>query len=184
MWKQVGIALLAAWLPTSGFATELSGSEPSTSEPSTSEHAAPEITGALDGERREWFVLSQGSDSNASFVELGDDINIDITGSVDDEVWEGEEALSISLSMNAEQMINAVVMYSIGASIVPPLYTSEGGEVAITLTRYERTSQTVHVAGRIEGILALQIELGEPSNQAEGIEIDVAFDVEAQKVEF
>ncbi|MGP9766825.1 hypothetical protein ACT3UM_13965 [Halomonas sp. AOP13-D3-9] len=179
MWRQVGVALLAAWLPTSGFANEISGSEPS-----TSEHAAPEVTGLLDGERREWFILSHGNDSNASFVELGDDINIDITGSVDDEAWEGEEALSISLTMNEEQLINAVVIYSIGASIAPPLYTSEGGEVSVTLTRYERTSQTVHVAGKIEGILALQIELGESPSQAEGIEIDVAFDVEAQKIEF
>lgn len=174
MWKQIGIALIAFWLPTSGFATELSASE----------RAAPEIAGSLDGELREWFILSHGNDSNASFVELGDDINIDITGSVDDEVWEGEEALSISLTVNEEQLTNAVVIYSIGASIAPPLFTSEGGEVAIMLTHYERTSQTVRVAGKIKGELALQVELGELPSKEEGIEIDVAFDVEAQKIEF
>ncbi len=86
--------------------------------------------------------------------------------------------------MNEEQLTNAVVIYSIGASIAPPLFTSEGGEVVVTLTHYERTSQTVHVAGKIEGELLLQVELGEPPSQEEGIEIDVAFDVEAQKVEF
>ncbi|MDQ7729883.1 hypothetical protein [Halomonas sp. SpR8] len=169
MWKQIGTALIAVWLPISGFATE---------------RTAPDIAGSLDGERREWFILSHGNDSNASFVELGDDINIDITGSVDDEAWEGAEALSISLTMNEEQLANAVVMHSIGATIAPPLYTSEGGKVAVTLTRYERSSQTVHVAGKIEGVLALQIELGEPPSLDEGIEIDVAFDISAQKIEF
>lgn len=172
MWKQIGITLIAFWLPISGNATE------------HADQTSPEIAGSLDGERREWFILSHGSDSNASFVELGDDINIDITGSVDNEVWEGEEALSISLTVNEEQLNNSVVLYSIGASISPPLYTSEGGEVVVTLTRYERSSQTVHVAGKIEGVLALQVELGETPSKEEGIEIDVAFDVEAQKVEF
>ncbi|OJA04790.1 hypothetical protein [Halomonas sp. QHL1] len=172
MWKQIGITLIAFWLPVSSNATE------------HADQPTPEIVGSLDGEQREWFILSHGSDSNASFVELGDDINIDITGSVDDEVWEGEEALTISLTVNEEQLLNSVVLYSIGASISPPLFTSEGGEVVVTLTRYERSSQTVHVAGKIEGVLGLQVELGEPPSQEEGIEIDVTFDVEAQKIEF
>lgn len=174
MWKQIGITLIAAWLPVSAFATELSASE----------RTAPEIAGSLDGELREWFILSHGNDSNASFVELGDDINIDITGSVDDEVWEGDEALSISLTVNEGELINAVVIHSIGTTIAPPLFTSEGGEVAVTLTHYELSSQTVRVAGKIEGVLALQVELGEPPSQEEGMEIEVAFDVEAQKIEF
>ncbi|EHJ92033.1 hypothetical protein [Vreelandella boliviensis] len=172
MWKKIGIVLIASWLPISGFATEFA------------EQRTPEIAGSLDGELREWFILSHGNDSNASFVELGDDINIDITGSIDDEEWEGEEALLISLTVNEEQLINAVVIHSIATSISPPLFTSEGGEVAVTLTQYERTSQTVRVAGKIEGVLGLQVELGEPPSQEEGIEIDVAFDVEAQKIEF
>ncbi|WGI23882.1 hypothetical protein QEN58_11040 [Halomonas alkaliantarctica] len=173
MRKQIGIMLIAFWLPVSSNATE------------HADQPTPEIVGSLDGEQREWFILSHGRDSNASFVELGDDINIDITGSVDDEVWEGEEALSISLTLNEEQLINSVVLYSIGgASISPPLFTSDGGEVTVTLTHYERSSQTVHVAGKIEGVMALQVELGETPSPEEGIEIDVAFDVEAQKVEF
>ena len=30
------------------------------------------MTGLLDGQEREWFILSQGVDSNATFTELGD----------------------------------------------------------------------------------------------------------------
>lgn len=182
MWKKIGVALIASWLPITGFTTETV--EQRTSDEGATGRAAPAISGTLDEELHEWFILSHGSDSNASFVELGDDINIDITGSVDEETWEGEEALSISLTVNEGELINAVAIYSIGSAISPPLYTSEGGDVAVTLTHYERSSQTVHVAGKIEGVLLLQVELGEPPSQEKGIEIDVAFDVEAQKVEF
>ncbi|HSP30436.1 MAG TPA: hypothetical protein VLO13_00220 [Halomonas sp.] len=85
MWKQIGVAIIASWLPISGFATE------------PASNMDPEIKGSLDGEPREWFILSHGNDSNASFVELGDDINIEITGFTDNESWESQEALLISL---------------------------------------------------------------------------------------
>ena len=42
----------------------------------------------------------------------------------------------------------------------------------------------VHVAGKIHGMLALQVQLDEPPSAEEGIVIDVEFEVEAQKVEF
>lgn len=145
---------------------------------------AAQIQGSLDGEQREWFILSRGNDSNASFVELGDDVAIDIIGFVDDEAWETQEGLSISLTVIEEKLVNAVVIHPLGASTSPPLYTSEGGEVDITLTHYERTSQSIHLSGRIEGVLALQVELGEPPSPEESIEIDVEFDIEAQKIEF
>lgn len=145
---------------------------------------AAQIQGSLDGEQREWFILSRGNDSNASFVEQGDDVAIDIIGFVNDEVWETQEALSISLTVSEEQLVNAVVIHPLGASTSPPLYTSEGGEVDITLTHYERASQWILLSGRIEGVLALQVELGQSPSPEENIEIDVEFDVKAQKIEF
>ena len=129
--------------------------------------------------------MSHGNDSNASFIESGEHITIDITGFVDDEAWETQEALSISLTISGEgQLVSAVVLHPLGDSTSPPLYTSEGGDVEVTLTHYEWASQRVHVAGKIQGVLALQIQLDEPPSQEETIEIDVAFDVEAQKIEF
>lgn len=176
MWKIIAIAALAWWLPTHAIATE-----PST-KPTTATDA--EISGSLDGDSREWFILSHGSDSNASFVESGDDIKIDITGFIDDGAWETQESLSISLTVQEEQLITAVIIHPIGASVSPPLYTSEGAEVTVTLTHYERDRGRIHVAGRIEGQLALQLQLEEPPSQEESIHIGVEFDVEAQKIEF
>ncbi len=177
MWKKIGILAMAGWLPTCVFAGDPASQV-------AAEQMAPEIKGSLDGEFREWFILSHGNDSNASFVEFGDDIVIDITGFVDDEAWETQEALSISLTVGEEQLISAAVMHPLGPSASPPLYTSEGGEMAVTLTHYERTSQMVYVSGTIHGVLALQVQLDEPPSLEEGIEVDVEFDVEAQKIEF
>jgi len=174
MWKKIGILAITLWWPISGFAIEQTAPE----------KVLPGLSGSLDGEPREWFILSYGNDSNASFIERGDDIDIDITGFVDEEVWEAQEALSVSLTMREEELINTVVIHPLGTSMAPPLYTSEGGDVVVTLTDYERTNQWVHVVGRIQGVMALQIELGEPPSREEGIEIDVTFDVKAQKIEF
>ncbi|NYS77902.1 MULTISPECIES: hypothetical protein [Halomonadaceae] len=189
MWKKIVVAAMAWYLPTFAVAVE---STPDSNAEQGSEHDLPhssetaaQIKGSLDGELREWFILSHGNDSNASFIESGDHITIDITGFVDDEAWETQEALSISLTISGEgQLVSAVVLHPLGDSTSPPLYTSEGGDVEVTLTHYEWASQRVHVAGKIQGVLALQIQLDEPPSQEETIEIDVAFDVEAQKIEF
>ena len=188
MWKKIVVAAMAWYLPTLAAAVEPT---PGSNAEQGSEHDLPasseiaaQIKGSLDGELREWFILSHGNDSNASFIESGDHITIDITGFVDDEAWETQEALSISLAISEGELISAVVLHPLGDSTSPPLYTSEGGDVEVTLTHYGRASQRVHVAGKIQGVLALQIQLDEPPSQEETIEIDVAFDVKAQKIEF
>ncbi|HDZ45545.1 hypothetical protein LCGC14_0096560 [marine sediment metagenome] len=168
MRKQIGIMVLAWYIPFFAYASEL----------------APEIEGVLDGERHEWFILSQGSDSNASFVELGDEVRIDITGFIDGERWDAREAISISLTLVEDELIEADVVYLIGDTPLPPLYTSEDAQLTVSLTHYERDSQAVHVAGRIQGVMALQVQLDTPPSLEEGIDIDVTFDVQAQKVEF
>ena len=189
MLKKITIAAMVWSLPAWSIASDTtpgSGVEKANgnAQTDTSELAA-QIEGTLDDEQREWFILSHGNDSNASFVEQGDEIVIDITGFVDDEAWETQEALSISLTVNNEaQLISAVVIHPLGESISPPLYTSEGGGADIRLTHYERTRQRIHVSGQIKGVLALQLTLDEPPSQEESIEINVEFDVKAQQIEF
>lgn len=168
MWKQLGMAICAGWLSTCAFANEL----------------APEIEGVLDGEPHEWFILSQGSDSNASFIELGEEVRVDITGFIDGERWDAREALTISLTLLEDELITADVIYLIGDTPLPPLYTSEDAQVTVSLTHYERDRQTVHIAGSIQGVMALQVQLDAPPSLEEGIDIDVLFDVQAQKVKF
>ncbi|MGO2880662.1 MAG: hypothetical protein ACTIDT_11960, partial [Halomonas sp.] len=76
-WNQWIILVLIGWLPLTA--------------------QSDTIEGMLDGEPREWFVLSQGRDSNASFVEVGDQRQITITGFVEPDQRDAYEGLSISL---------------------------------------------------------------------------------------
>ncbi|MGQ7262640.1 hypothetical protein [Vreelandella sp. V005] len=186
MWEKIAVAAIAWYLPA--FAVEpVFGSSADQGTDTTSSQnmeRVAQIKGALDDEQREWFILSHGRDSSASFVESGDHITVDITGFVDDEKWETQESLSLSLTVSEEQLTSATVLHPLGETPSPPLYTSEGGDVEVTLTHYERVNHRVYVAGSIKGALALQVQLGEPPHQEETIAVDVTFDVEAQKVEF
>lgn len=144
----------------------------------------PEMTGTLGGTPHEWFILSHGKDSNASFIEMGDEIHIDITGFIDPETWSAQDALSMSLIMQEEELVSADVIQLIGYSPQPPLHTSEAGDIRVSVIRYERDARTVRVAGTVQGVLALQVEVNTPPSIEEGIEVDVQFNVEARKIEF
>ena len=145
---------------------------------------ADSIEGTLEGEPREWFILSEGRDSNASYIEVGDQLQVSITGFIEPESWDAYEALSISLNVEDSQLIDAQVVHLIGNTAMPPLYTSEGGSVTVTLERFEQQGSQVHVAGHIQGVMALQSDLDATPSQDEGIDINVQFDVEAYRVEF
>lgn len=147
-------------------------------------HESAQIEGSLDGELREWFVLSQGDDSNASFVERGDQLHIDVIGFADSYSWDAREALAMSLTVEQETLTQAEVVHLISSAAMPPLYTSKESEVTVTLSHFEQQGRIAHIAGRIEGNLALQEALGEPPNPAESVSIDVQFEIEAHKVEF
>ncbi|MGP9466960.1 MULTISPECIES: hypothetical protein [Halomonas] len=163
-WNQWTILVLIGWLPLSV--------------------QSDTIEGMLDGEPREWFVLSQGRDSNASFVEVGDQRQIIITGFVEPDQRDAYEGLSISLTVEDNQLIDAHVVQLIGSTTVPPLYTSEGGSVTVTLTQLEQQGSHIHIAGRVEGVLALQTAQDDAPSRAEGIDIDVQFDVNAYRAQF
>ncbi|WP_249975389.1 hypothetical protein [Vreelandella olivaria] len=143
-----------------------------------------DMTGSLDGEFREWYVLSQGSDSNASFVEVGDRLQIDITGFADPYTWDAREALAMSFIIEHDALMDAEVVHLISSTAIPPLYTSDGGDVTVSLSHIERNGPLIHIMGRIEGDLVLQEKLGAAPNPEEGISLDIQFDVEARKVEF
>lgn len=145
---------------------------------------AQSIEGTLEGESREWFILSEGRDSNASYIEVGDQLQVSITGFIEPESWDAYEALSISLNVEDSQLIDAQVVHLIGNTAMPPLYTSEGGNVTVTLERFEQQGSQVHVAGHIQGVMALQDGLDAAPSQEDGIDIDVQFDVEAYRIEF
>lgn len=145
---------------------------------------AQNISGTLEGEPREWFILSEGRDSNASYIEVGDQLQVSITGFTEPESWNAHEALSISLNIEDNQLIDVQVVHLIGNTTMPPLYTSEGGNVTVMLERFEQQGSQIHVTGHIQGVMALQGDLDAAPSQEDGIDIDIQFDVEAYRVEF
>lgn len=168
MRQKIIIMLIACLLPTGLLAVD----------------EGPEVTGTLAGEPYEWFILSHGIDSNATFIEMGDHVHIDITGFIDPETRSAQDALSISLIMQEAKLISADIIQLIGYSPSPPLYTSEKADIRVSITHYERVGRTVQVEGTIHGVLALQVALDDPPSLEEGIAIDVQFDIVARMIEF
>lgn len=148
----------------------------------------PEISGSmvglLDGEEREWFIVSQGNDSNATFVELGDQVTIDLVGFVEPDDWQVRDSLSLSITLVEGEVTSFDVLHPIGATVMPPVFTSDNASVRLSLNAFDIQGSKARLAGRVEGTLALQKELGEDAIEDEGIGIAVEFDAEASRIEY
>ncbi|MGR2740139.1 hypothetical protein ACUY1T_16980 [Billgrantia sp. Q4P2] len=148
----------------------------------------PEITGnmagLLDGQEREWFIMSQGADSNATFTELGDHVQVDLVGFIEPDDWRVRDSLSLSITLVEGEVTEFDVLHPIGATVMPPVFTSDNATVRLTLHAFDVEGGKAHVAGRVEGILALQKELGEDAIEDEGIGISVEFGAEASRIEY
>ena len=143
-----------------------------------------DMVGTLGEDEYAWFVLHQGDDSNASFMEVGDQLKIEVTGFIDPVEWDAQQALAMSLTLENEELMEASVVQFMGETAMPPLYTSEGGDITVTLSHVEQTGRDLHVVGHIEGQLALQHTLESTPSASEGVPLSVRFDITAQKVEF
>ncbi|RDB43260.1 hypothetical protein DU490_08825 [Halomonas sp. DQ26W] len=146
---------------------------------------AERLEGELDGTEREWFVQSQQEDFSATFTDIGGgDFRIDIVGFIDPDGRRSRDSLSISMALEGGEVIHYDVLNLIGTSVMPPVYTSEGADVRLTLDTFSVEGSVARVAGSVKGTLALQDALGEEPNLEEGIDIDVAFDVTAARIEY
>ena len=143
-----------------------------------------DMVGTLGEDEYAWFVLHQGDDSNASFMEVGDQLKIEVTGFIDPVEWDAQQALAMSLTLENEELMEASVVQFMGETAMPPLYTSEGGDITVTLSHVEQTGRDLHVVGHIEGQLALQHTLESSPSASGGVPLSVHFDITAQKVEF
>ncbi|PMR75184.1 hypothetical protein C1H69_10915 [Billgrantia endophytica] len=145
---------------------------------------AERLEGVLDGKEREWFILRHEGDSTATFTDLGGMHTIDVVGFVDPDSWNSRDSLSISMTLMDGEVTDYDVLYLIGTSAMPPLYTSEEADVRLLLESFDVDGNTARVVGRVEGTLALQATLGEEPSLEEGVDIAVTFDIEASRIEF
>lgn len=145
---------------------------------------AGSVTGLLDGQEREWLIVREEGDSTATFTELGDHIKIELVGYVQGDVGQTRESLSLSIILVEGVVTGFDVLHPISTTAMPPVFTSEGAAVELTLDTFEVSGSQARVAGSVEGTLALQTELGEDAVMDEGVAIAVEFDVEALRIEY
>ena len=164
------LALLAMSFPAAGLSEPL--------------EIAGSVAGLLDGQEREWLIVREEGDSTATFTELGDHIKIELVGFVEGDVGQARESLSLSIIVVEGAVTGFDVLHPISTTAMPPVFTSEGAAVELTLDTFEVSGSRARVAGSVEGTLALQTELGEDAVMDEGVAIAVEFDVEALRIEY
>lgn len=145
---------------------------------------AGSVTGVLDGEEREWFIVREAGDSTATFTELGDHIKIELVGFIEGETWQVRESLLLSIILVEGEVTQFDVLHPISTTAMPPVFTSEGAAVKLMLDTFEVAGNQARVAGSVEGTLALQTALGEDVVMDEGVAIAVEFDTEALRIEY
>lgn len=145
---------------------------------------AGSMTGLLDGQEREWLIVREEGDSTATFTEFGDHIKIELVGFVEGDVGQARESLSLSIILVEGAVTEFDVLHPISTTAMPPVFTSEGAAVELTLDTFDVEGRHAHVAGRIAGTLAVQAALGEEAALEEGVDIAVEFDAEAIRIEY
>lgn len=145
---------------------------------------AGSVAGLLDGQEREWLIVREEGDSTATFTELGDHIKIELVGFVEDDVGQVRESLSLSIIVVEGVVTGFDVLHPISTTAMPPVFTSEGAAVELTLDTFEVSGNQARVAGSVEGTLALQTKLGKDAVMDEGVAIAVKFDTEAMRIEY
>ncbi|RCV87294.1 hypothetical protein [Billgrantia montanilacus] len=147
--------------------------------------AAERLEGELDGAEREWFILREDGDASATFTDMGGgDFHIDIVGFVDPDGRKSRDSLSISVALKDGEVAHYDILNLIGTSAMPPVYTSEGADVRLTLESFAVDGGIARVVGRVQGTLALQEALGEEPNLEEGVDVAVEFDIAASRIEY
>ena len=136
------------------------------------------MVGILGEDEYAWFVLHQGDDSNASFMEVGDQLKIEVTGLLI-RLSDAQQALA-EFNVKNEELMGKRGGF-MGETAMPPLYTSEGGDITVTLSHVEQTGKTSMWWAILKNI-GLQHTLSHPA--LGGRALGVHFDITAQKVEF
>ncbi len=142
------------------------------------------MTGLLDGEEREWFILRQDDDSNATFTDTGNRIVIDLVGFDEPEFGQVRDSLSLSITLVEGEVTHFDLLHPIGATSMPPVFTSENADMRLALETFDVEGSQARVAGRVEGVMALQKTLDEEAMLEEGVDISVEFDAEASRIEY
>ncbi len=142
---------------------------------------ASEVRGTLDGEPREWHVVTHSQGSTASYHELMPGMLSVTIQSHREEKFETQGTLSIGFMVMQGQPGNASVTYFHESGMTPHFGTEE--DVPIELEVLEFDGETGRVKGRVATSLAYVESMMTEHDHDNVVEIDVTFDVELVREE-
>lgn len=143
---------------------------------------ANEISGTLDGEPKEWHVVTHSEGSTANFSELSPGmVDVTIQGHREPR-FETQGTLSISFMVMGGSANSAMVTYFPESSIIPHYATQD--EVPIELKMLDIDGDTGRATGRISTSLAYLASMSEDYDHSTIMEVDVSFDVTLVREEY
>lgn len=145
---------------------------------------AERLEGVVDGIHHAWFIQREGGDSSATFLDLEDRYRIEVVGFIAPGAAQWRDSLSLGITLVGGEVAAFDVLHGVGLSAMPPVYTSEGGAVTLTLDAFAVEGGQARLAGRLDGRLALQHALGAAPDIDEGVDIAIRFDVVASRIEY
>ncbi|MCH8488762.1 MAG: hypothetical protein LAT81_02380 [Oceanicaulis sp.] len=138
---------------------------------------ADSVRGSLDGEAREWHVLTGEDGKTANFSELSAGIYQVTVQAHRRDRYEVEGSVSLTFTVMDGAVLDAEAMYFPQAGMVPHYSREEAGD-ALVIERMDFAGATGRLVGRFEGELAYRAsmfsELDESNVTALVVEFDVA----------
>ncbi|WP_444677990.1 hypothetical protein [Halomonas sp. E19] len=145
---------------------------------------AERLEGVVGDTHHAWFIHREGGDSSATFLDLEDRYRIEVVGFIAPGAMQWRDSLSLGITLVEGEVTSFDVLHGLGLSAMPPVYTSEGGAVILTLDAFAVDGGQARLAGRLDGRLALQPALGATPDIDQGVDIAIRFDVVASRIEY
>jgi len=143
---------------------------------------ADEVSGTLDGEPKEWHVVTHSEGSTANFSELMPGMmNVTVQGHREPR-FETQGTLSISFIVMNGNAGDASVSYFPESGMMPHYGTEQ--DVPIDIELLDIDGDTGRVKGRVATSLAYLASMSEDYDHSNTMDIDVSFDVTLVREEY
>lgn len=143
---------------------------------------ANEISGTLDGEPKQWHVITHAEGSTANFSELMPGMtDVTIQGHRE-QTFETQGTLSISFMVMEGEASSAMVTYFPESSIMPHYGTED--EVPIDIEVLDIDGDEGRAKGRVATSLAYLASMSDDYDHSNTMDVDVSFDVTLIREEF
>ncbi|UYV18646.1 hypothetical protein K1Y77_14450 [Halomonas qaidamensis] len=143
---------------------------------------ADEISGTLDGEPKEWHIVTHSEGSTANFSELMPGmVNVTVQGHREPR-FETQGTLSISFIVMNGDTGDASVSYFPESGMLPHYGTEQ--DVPIEIALLEIDGDTGRVKGRVATSLAYVASMTEEHDHSNTMGIDVSFDATLVREEY